>query len=239
MHKHTQLSPIRTPVTLQLPEAPVQDGVEADVGGAVTQPARPLHTFSRGGRGGGEEGGGWTRVRVRRSLTSGGAGGGRGGGRGEGGESRGRHGQRDVQDGAVPLRVVFRLLLLPAAAAAAAASPRRLPAFGSLGPVDRRGALAPAAAHAYPNGGLFFCQGIGAARSLLGTSAAAPDGRGLPAAGLQADLDLSEPGLAYRGRTQQARAAHLDPPTTTTTTTRSPGADRDRKSTRLNSSHIL
>lgn len=61
--------------TLQLPEASVQDGVETDVGGAVTQPARPPHTFSRGGGGGGEEGGGG---QVRGPLASGGAGRGRG-----------------------------------------------------------------------------------------------------------------------------------------------------------------
>lgn len=63
--------------TLQLPEASVQDGVEGDVGGAVAQPARSLHTLGRGGgRGGGEDRGGWgRRVKVRGPLTSGGAGG--------------------------------------------------------------------------------------------------------------------------------------------------------------------
>lgn len=59
------------------------------------------------------EGGG--RLRVRGPLTSRGAGGGRGRGRGEGGESHGCHGERDVQDGAVPLQVVLWLLLLAAA----------------------------------------------------------------------------------------------------------------------------
>lgn len=151
-------------------------------------------------------------MRVRGSLTSRGAGGGRGRGRREGGESHGCHSKRDMQKSAIPLQVVFRLLLLPAAAA----SPRCLPALRSLGPVNRRGALAPAAAHADPKRGLFLCRGIGPAGSLLGPSTAAEDGCGLPAAGLQADLDLSKPGLAYRGSAQQARAAHLDPQTTTT-----------------------
>lgn len=198
--------------TLQLPEAPIQDGVEADVGGAVTQPARSLHTLSRGGWGGGGEHGGGGRVGVRGPLTSGGAGRGRGRRRGEVGESRRRHGERDVQEGAIPLRVMLRLLLL-------AARPRRPPALLSLGPVHRRGAPAPAAAHPDPHRGLPFCWGVGPAGGLLGPSTAAPDGCSLPAAGLQADLDLSEPGLAYRGGAQQAWAAHFDPQTTTTTTT--------------------
>lgn len=44
MHKHPQLLH-QDPCTLQLPEASIQDGVETDVGGAVTQPACPLHTL--------------------------------------------------------------------------------------------------------------------------------------------------------------------------------------------------
>lgn len=41
-HTHTW-SHSQDPVTLQLPKASVQDGVEGDVGSAVTKPARPLH----------------------------------------------------------------------------------------------------------------------------------------------------------------------------------------------------
>ena len=113
-----------------------------------------------------------------------------------------------MQDGAIPLRVVLWLLLLAAAPSCC------LPVLGSLGPVDRWGAPAPAAAaaHADPHLCLFLCCGIGPAGSLLGPSAAAPNGSSVPAAGLQADLDLSEPGLAYGGSAQQAWAVHLDPP---------------------------
>lgn len=114
-----------------------------------------------------------------------------------------------MQDGAVPLQVVLGLLL-PAAASAAPAAPRALPAIGSLGPVDGRRALAPAAAHAAPNGGLLIRHTIVAAGDLLGHPGAAPEGPGLPGAGLEADLDLSEPRLAHGGRAQQARAAHRD-----------------------------
>lgn len=93
--------------------------------------------------------------------------------------------------------------------------------------MDRWGAPAPAAAaaHANPHGDLFLSRIIGPAGSLLSPSAAAPDGCGLPAAGLQADLDLSESGLAYRGSAQQARAAHLDPQTTTTTSSLEPAEE--------------
>lgn len=96
----------------------------------------------------------------------------------------------------IPLRVVLGLLLL-------AAAPRRLPGFGFVGPVGWRGAPAPAAAHTAPPRGFFLHRGIRSASGLLGPPAGAPDGRGLPAAGLQADLDLSEAG-------QQAGAAHGD-----------------------------
>lgn len=81
-HKHTRTALPPGPCTLQLPEAPVQDGVEADVRGAVTQPASSLHTLGRGGRGGGREeegGGGRGNMGARGPLTSGSAGGGRGG----------------------------------------------------------------------------------------------------------------------------------------------------------------
>lgn len=114
-----------------------------------------------------------------------------------------------MQDGAVSLRVV-RGLLLPPAASATPAAPCGLPAIGSVGPVDGRRALAPAAAHAAPNRGLLIWHTIVAAGDLLGHPGAAPKGPGLPAAGLEADLDLSEPWLAYGGGTQQARAAHGD-----------------------------
>lgn len=144
---------------------------------------------------------------MRGPLTSGGAGGGRGGRGGDLGHPRRGHGEWDVQDGAVPLRVVLGLLLLPAAAAA---PPRGLPSIGSLGPVDRRRAPAPAATHADPNGGLLIRRAIAAAGGLLGRPGAHPEGGGLPAPGLEADLDLSEPGLADGGGAQQARAAHGD-----------------------------
>lgn len=108
-----------------------------------------------------------------------------------------------MQDGAVSLRVVLGLLLPPAA-------PRGLLAIGSLGPVDGRRALAPAAAYAAPNRGLLIRHTVVAAGDLLGHPGAAPKGPGLPAAGLEADLDLSEPWLTYGGGPQQARAAHRD-----------------------------
>lgn len=138
---------------------------------------------------------------MRGPLTSGGAGGGRGRGRGERRESQWGPAERDVQEGAVPLRVLLRLLLLPTAAGA----PRGLPGFRFLGPVNRWGAPAPADAHPDPDRGVPLS--TGPTGGLLGGSTAAPD-----AAGLQADLDLSEPGLADWGGAQQARAAHLDPP---------------------------
>lgn len=112
-----------------------------------------------------------------------------------------------MQDGAVPLRVVLGLLLLPAASAT---TPCGLPSIRSLGPVDRRRALAPAATHADPNRGLLIRHATAAAGDLLGHPGACPEGGGLPAAGLEADLDLSEPGLADGGGAQQARAAHGD-----------------------------
>lgn len=92
--------------------------------------------------------------------------------------------------------------------------------------MDRRRAPAPAAAHADPHRCFLFRWHVRATGSLLGPSAAAPNGCSLPAAGLHADLDLSEPGLAYRGSAQQARAAHLDPQTTTTGTHTASGASR-------------
>lgn len=142
---------------------------------------------------------------MRGALSSGCAGGGRGGRGGDQGHPCRGHSERDVQDGAVSLSVV---LGLPPAASTTA--PRSIPAIGSLGPVDGRRALAPAAAHADPNGGLLIRPSIVAAGGLLGHPGAAPEGRGLPGAGLEADLDLSEPRLAHGGSTQQARAAHRD-----------------------------
>lgn len=110
-----------------------------------------------------------------------------------------------MQDGAILLWVVLGLLL-PAATLCC------FPAFQSLGPVDRWGAPAPAtAAYADPHLCIFLCWGVGPAGSFLGPSTAAPNGSSFPAAGLQADLDLSEPGLAYGGSTQQTGAAHIDP----------------------------
>lgn len=106
--------------------------------------------------------------------------------------------ERDVQRGAIRLRVVL-LLLDP---------PDGLPAVGSLGSDRRR---APAAVAAHADTSIFLHRDVGPARRLLYASSAAPKGSGLPAAGLQADLDLSEAGLVYGGRAQQAGAAHPDP----------------------------
>lgn len=123
-----------------------------------------------------------------------------------------------MQDGAILLWVVLRLLPLPTTtAAAAAASSPRLPAIRFLSTVNCWRAPAPAAAHGDPNRGLLLCQCIGTAGSLLGPSAASLDDCGLPDTGLQADLDLPEPGLAYRGSTKQTWAAHLDHPNSKTT----------------------
>lgn len=80
-----------------------------------------------------------------------------------------------MEEGAILLRVVLRLL-------GATAAPRALPA---LGPVDRRGAPAPAAAaQPDPHGRLFLSRGVVPAGSLLGSSSCSPDSGGLPAAGL-------------------------------------------------------
>ena len=143
---------------------------------------------------------------MRGPLTSRGAGGGRGGRRGDLGPPGGGQGEREVEDGAVPLWVVIGLLLLPAVSSCDGfCAP---PSIGSLGPVHRRCALAPAAAHAEPSGHLLIRRTIAAAGGLLGHRGARPEGGGLPAARPEADLDLSEPGLAEGGGAQQAGAAH-------------------------------
>lgn len=129
-----------------------------------------------------------------------------------------------MQEASIALWVMGRftlLLLLLSAAAAAAASPRRLP-LRSVRPVDRRRAAAPAGAHPDACRGLLLRRGVRSAGSILGSSAAAPGGGGLPAAGLQGELDLSEPGLADGSGAQQAGAAHGDPPRTTTTLSQEP-----------------